>query len=364
MIKILILNLLLFGAFLPFTHSAADERPISIGIIASLSGPAGEQGKNWFDGAELAVDDLATKDIWVTLHVEDDLTQPVNVAKAFQRLVSVEKVNAIVGGTWDFLGLTAYPLAARYKIPFITPTNPVEIVLEGAKNNPYVFTNGISIKAVEAAAEKFFAAHPVKSAGLLYPQLPWGRLNAEAIRKAAASKSIPIIAEETFPLDGDLADALRQASLKIFQKKPELVFIATDYNGVDLTLRLFQQLKFFPTALTAQHLDRAFELSHDTVRYDKAYGIYPLVVDSSFEKRFQARFNQPAKVFAANGYDAVMFLGQALAQKVDFLKRDPSFVYQGATGEHKFRPGSPGLTEPTAVIMTTNGGYFHVDNKE
>ena len=89
-------------------ESTSDE--IRIGLIASLTGPAGEQGKNWMRGAKLAAKELKAKGVKLSLVVEDDRTLPAETVKSVQKLVHVDNVDALVGGTWDYLVESASPI--------------------------------------------------------------------------------------------------------------------------------------------------------------------------------------------------------------------------------------------------------------
>ncbi|RME57718.1 MAG: amino acid ABC transporter substrate-binding protein, partial [Candidatus Dadabacteria bacterium] len=125
------------------------EAVLKIGAIASLSGAASRQGKNWLRCAKIAVEEINKKaeKVRIKLISEDDQTNAGKAVSAFLKLKDFNGVRAIIGGTWDFLAEPLYPLARRYKIFFLTPTNPVEIMSKDALNNPYVFTNGLSLAA-------------------------------------------------------------------------------------------------------------------------------------------------------------------------------------------------------------------------
>mgnify|MGYP005700136941 FL=1 len=105
----IILTLFLLTAINVF----ADTKKIKIGAIASLTGPAAEQGKNWVDGATLAVKALEKQGISIEFIVEDDASKPAQVHTAFNKLVSIDQVQGVIGGTWDFLAEAANPLSLK-----------------------------------------------------------------------------------------------------------------------------------------------------------------------------------------------------------------------------------------------------------
>ena len=219
----IILTLFLLTAINVF----ADTKKIKIGAIASLTGPAAEQGKNWVDGATLAVKALEKQGISIEFIVEDDASKPAQVHTAFNKLVSIDQVQGVIGGTWDFLAEAANPLSLKYKIPFITPTNPVEILSKSAQKNPWVFTNGLSIRETEIELERVLRGIKAKSAAIVVPNLPFGIVHADAIERIAKRQGISIISRDDIEYAG-YHDTLRSIALKLSRRKPDVVFCLTD----------------------------------------------------------------------------------------------------------------------------------------
>ncbi len=333
---------------------------IRIGAVASLTGPAGEQGKNWVEGAELAVAELRARGTAVELIVENDETSAPKVAAAFQKLARIDRVGAIIGGTWDYLAETAYPLAERLRIPFVTPSNPVEVLSAEAQRNRWVFSNGLSLRATRRAVTDFFRAEGVRSLGLVYPALPFGTVQAAMVREVARELGIPVTTEVEFVYDSGYLDSVRLAVLKVVEGAPDLVFGIFDASGVDLFLRELEKLRGRSRFLTTQHLDQAFLLAGEggRARYAGAFGVYPRLDDNAFIARYAAHFGRAPNVYAAEGYDALMFLATALQAGVDLAAPQSVFTYRGVTGEHRLPPNGRALVEDRAVVMTTRRGVF------
>ncbi len=337
---------------------ALSQTDLKIGVIASLTGPAGEEGKNWVDGAVLAAEELTKTGTPVTLVIEDDQTQPIKVVSAFGKMVRIDKVSGILGGTWDFLGEAAYPLANQYKLPFITPSNPPEILSPSAQENPYVFTSGLSLEAESKVIAEFLKAEKIKSITLLVPNIPWGTFHASMMRRLADSLGIKVIDQHEFAYEG-YPDVLRSIALRISKNPAELIFAPIDYNGIDLFTREFKKLKIGPKLLTTQHLDHAFELSSEKHRFSECYAVYPKVRSESFESAFNQRFGRAPGVYSAHGYDSLNFLAQALLKKVDLGRSISPFSHSGITGTLSFPPKfGRALNLGEAQIMTTASGQF------
>lgn len=341
------------------THNLGLCEDIKIGAIASLTGPAGEQGRNWSEGAQLAAEQLSTAETKIQLIVEDDQTQPARVASAFQKLAQLDHVQGLIAGTWDYLGEAAYPLAQRARLPLITPTNPVEILSAGAQKNPYIFTNGLSLAAEEEVINKFFIEQKIKSVGIIYPNLPFGQLHAAMIKRIISALGLSVSFDLEFPVEGAYQDSLKLGALKARDTQPDIVFTVIDYNGLDILTNEFKRLGANAKILTTQHLDRAFEFSKDPARYTNVYAVYPMIKSGDFAAAYQKKFGHPARVYAAEGYDACTFLVKLITARIDPAASSiTELKFEGVTGMHFFPAKMRAVSDSKAIIMTTRDGVF------
>jgi len=103
----------------------AAEAPIKIGVVQNLTGAwASIDGPCW-NGIQLAVDEINKAGGLLGRQVEavciDTKADELEVVAAVTRLIEKEKASIIVGYCDTHWVLTAAPLAAENKIPFITP---------------------------------------------------------------------------------------------------------------------------------------------------------------------------------------------------------------------------------------------------
>jgi ABC-type branched-subunit amino acid transport system substrate-binding protein len=337
----------------------ANPREIRIGAIASLNGPAGEQGRNWVQGAELAVQELGKEGITVKLIVDDDSTQAAKAVSAFQRMVAIEKVDAVIGGTWDFLAEALYPLARKYETPFLTLTNPVEIISAENKDNPWILTNSFSLASERVVVREFLKKEQIHSVALVGPNVPFGAIQVAMFRDLARELNIPVVFEYEFDIVG-ASDTIKNTALRIKQNPPDLVFIVHDYNGLAIFTEQLHLLEISPKILTVQHLDEAFALSKSPELYRNCFGIYSDVKNPAFTKLFTEHYRQLPKVYAAEGFDGVQFLTRALLKggKGIYVDREAAFTYEGILGQYRLPSGGREVGNSTAVIMTTRNGVF------
>jgi len=322
-----------------------------VGAIISLTGDAAKNGKNILEGVQFASERLGVK-----LIIEDDQTSPAKCSAAFDKLVSRDRVDAVIGGTWDFLAETAFPLAAKYKVPFITPSNPPEVLSEAAGRNPWIFTNALSLAAEEEVIDRFLAGKRVRSLALVVINVPYGQLHAKLMHRLALSRGIRVSLDLEIGYAG-FEDSIKKTVIEIQRNKPDLVFFVLNYEGVDLAMREMEKLKVRPLVLMPQTLREALEFSNKPARYSEAYGIFQKYSpDTSFSSLFEKRFGHPPYGYAGSAYDAVAFLVDSANHGINLSDPAATFRYEGTTGLHILPAPRRSLALTSAVIAGVKEG--------
>jgi branched-chain amino acid transport system substrate-binding protein len=303
-------------------NSSKDPNLISIGAIASLSGAASEQGQNWVNGAKLAVEDFNNKGIKIELIIEDDQTEAKKAISSVNKLIQINKVKALIGGTWDYIGESIYPIAIKNKTLFITPTNPVEIISKTAIDSGFVYSNYMTLENIKISIKEFVKSKEARTIAVIYPNLPFGISQAEKVKEIIAEDNLELVIDYAFPVESLMSDTAKLSASKIFDKKPDLVYLVTDYNGLDLITKEFIKSKIKPLVLTTQHLEKAIEFSKDINQYQNFYSVVPSEnLNNQFKEKYLKAYNSTPKVFSSNGYAAVeaiveIFTNQTQSEKV------------------------------------------------
>lgn len=343
-------------ALLIHPHFALGEEDIQLGVIASLTGPAAEQGKSWVEGVELAVHELRQEGSSISIIYEDDQTNPAQAARAFQRLVLTKGVRGIIGGTWDYLAETLSPLARQRKIAVLTPTNPPELLSDTAKSNPYFFTTGLTLKAERKAIESFLRERKPSTAAIFYPNLPWGESHAVMMRSILEELGVNIVIDTAFEDEGYLS-AAQILALRLKEKRPELLYAPIDHRGLDVLTKEFRRLRYDPLIICSQHLHTAVGLASEKKRYARTFGVYPKIDRDDFASRFRSLHGSSPGVYAGAGYDSVLFLVEALKRGVRFESPSQEFSLAGVTGTIRFPPRNRSLIENEAQILGLDAFY-------
>ncbi len=104
--------------FCCLTFAQASAEPLRVGFIGSLTGFAGSYGTASLEGVRLAEEQLNTGGQRIELFVEDDQSSPKSTATAYQKLKSVNRIQALITGTWWANSIVK--TVERDKIPFLS----------------------------------------------------------------------------------------------------------------------------------------------------------------------------------------------------------------------------------------------------
>ena len=105
--------------------ACAPQEPLSIGVIAGLSGPVADLGESSRDGVLLAVEEAnatgGIKGRRIVLRVYDD-GQNVERAVGAVEALAKDKVEAVIGPVTSGMGMAALPEATKRGLLLISPT--------------------------------------------------------------------------------------------------------------------------------------------------------------------------------------------------------------------------------------------------
>src|SRR2546422_7355638 len=129
-LRFCVLSVAVFSAFLLFGPAARAQEEINVGEFASLSGGSASFGQSSHKGTALAIDELnaggGVLGKKFKLITEDDQSLAGQPATIVRKLISQDKVIAVLGEVASSKSLEAAPICQQNKIPMISPasTNP------------------------------------------------------------------------------------------------------------------------------------------------------------------------------------------------------------------------------------------------
>lgn len=127
LIAIVLIALLSAGCTQQQAATTTQPTEIKVGVVASLTGPASNVGKNMWQSAQVAADEINAKGgvpvggtkVPLKLIVGDDESTQQGGQKAATQLITGDKVDILVGGYSSAVTSAYEQTVAEYKIPFI-----------------------------------------------------------------------------------------------------------------------------------------------------------------------------------------------------------------------------------------------------
>ncbi len=355
------------------------ETTIRIGVIAELTGDVPAVGESCKKAAELAADQINAaggltvggKKHKVELFIEDNGGKADQSAAVAQKLITQQKVVAIVGPSTTRYAIPASEIAESSRTVLISPwsTNP-KTTLDARTNAPkkYVF-RACFIDSFQGRVVARFAMDNLKArkAAVLYDVASdYNKGIAEIFKETFEKSGGTVVAFETYTTnDKDFSGQLT----KIKEVQPDVVFLPNYYSEVPLQIQQAKRLGIKAPFLGSdswgsQELLKLCGADCEGYYFSTHYAAdstVPRVVD--FIGVFKTKYGAMPDDVAALTYDSFGLLKQAI-QKADKIDSEAIRAglagitkYEGITGTMQFKEGS-GDPVKSAVILKIKDGKF------
>jgi branched-chain amino acid transport system substrate-binding protein len=352
--------------------SASLAQDIPVGEYASRTGGSASFGVSSHNGTALAIDEvneaggvLGRK---LKLIAEDDQSQAGQPATIARKLISQDKVVAVLGEVASSKSLEAAPICQQNKIPMISPasTNP-----KVTEVGDYIFRVCFIDPFQGTVMAKFAASKGWKKIAVLTDvKQDYAVGLAEFFIKGAKANGIEIVKEQKYST-GDKDFKPQLTSLKA--SKPDAIFVPGYYAEVALIAKQAKLLGIKAPLLggdgwvgesllkvAGNALDGSFFSCHFSAE-DKAPGV------QNFVKKYKAKYGGAVPDdMAALGYDSAMILVDAIkrAGTTDGEKLRDAIAttkdYQGVTGVITL-DAQRNAQKPAVILTIGKGGFQFVD---
>jgi branched-chain amino acid transport system substrate-binding protein len=347
----------------------ATGEPIKVGVLASLTGqaapafPAVQKGYQLEVAAFNAAGGLNGRPI--ELIEVDDKSDAATAVSVATKLITQDKVVALLGGLNTPAALAVAPLAEKYEVPFIrwdTPTLDSPVT-----NAKWSFIASVGPMDVADALEKQIAAAGWKKIVAAADILPPNFQALQILEKDAPSKGFTInYLKDTWQLDAtDLSPQINKIYAAYQADKPDVLFVLSAIvqtpvltKGLtDLGVTVPQQsgpvsghpgiFANGPAAVEGLYVIGAGVINPSELPDD--YPNKQVMLD--FVDRYMAKYNEPASLFAGLGYDSAHILFEGLKKGVD-----PASIRDGIEAI-KNLPVSQGVVNYSPTDHALHGGY-------
>lgn len=291
---------------------------ILVGFYGSLTGDGASFGLSSREGAELALDEINAAGGLLggrklRLLAEDDQSKPEDASSAVMKLVTQDKVVAVIGEVASRRTLAAAPVAQRYQVPMISPASTNERV---TAVGDYIF-RVCFIDPFQGEVLAKFAYNDLKArrvAVLKDIQQDYSVGLADSVvanfRKLGGTVSDPVSYSSG---DADFRAVLTQ----IRSQKPDAIFATGYYSEAAIIVRQARELGMTMPILggdgwVGDPLKNGRDALKNTYISNHYSGDNPDPVVQNFVKAYHAKFNREPDSIAALGYDAIKVLADAI----------------------------------------------------
>ena len=352
--------------FLLGMQYALAAEPIRVGVTASLTGDFAELGRDQLTGIQMWADDLNARGALLGRKVEivhyDDASDAGKSAALYERLISQDGVDLLLGPYSSALTLAASRVAERHNFPMVATGASSETIWDQGFSNIFQIDApaGDYMKLpLELANDK-----GLKRIALVYADTEFPREVAEGARKMAASHGMQIVFDEAYPQENlefaGIAGRLKAAG-------PDVVLGGTYFNDSVELVRAIRKTGFRPEILVmtvgpAQE-DFGRQLGDDANDVMGAIawmrsGKMPLAYDFSF--RYKEKYGHNAAVHAAYGYGGGQVL-EAAVRLAGALDRDAvreqlkTMKFRSLLGHYRVDETGRQIAKETYVMQWQDG---------
>ncbi|OPX03583.1 ABC transporter substrate-binding protein [Geobacillus proteiniphilus] len=295
---------------------------IKIGANLELSGGVASYGQSIAEGLDLALEEINKEGIngkKLELVKVDNKSEAAEATNGAIKLISQDKVVAIIGSATSTNTLAQVQVANDNKVPLITPTgtNPT-ITNKDGKVNEFVFRTCF-IDPFQGTVAAKFALNDLKvknAAVLIDSSSDYSKGLAASFKEAFTQGGGKIVAEEAYVAkDTDF----RATLTRIKSANPEFLFLPGYYEEVGLIVKQARELGLNVPIMGGDGWDSpklveiagkdALNNTYITNHYSSGD---PDPKIQEFVKAFKAKYNKAPDAFNALGYDTAYFLADAI----------------------------------------------------
>jgi len=203
---------------------AQDTKPIKIGLLTVMSGPAAFFGKNSKVGAELAIKEINDKGgiagRKIELVIGDDQGNPTAAVNEARRLALSEKVDVIVGPAFSQLVLATAPILTEAKVLSFSIAGAPTLTPQVLPYHFSVLSHGGMHAA--AAADLFQNVAKIKTVAIIADDTTNSKETLTLLKSAIEKTSVKLVGEQTFQFTStDMTPQL----LQLKRSNPDMLYI-------------------------------------------------------------------------------------------------------------------------------------------
>jgi branched-chain amino acid transport system substrate-binding protein len=203
--------------------SAASEPPLKLGVLFPFTGDSASYGVKGRRGVELAVDELNIANSCgrlTTAIFEDSAAQPTTGLSAFQKLVSADRVPAVIGDLVSSVVLAIAPTANRTHTIVLSPTASAPALSTAGE---YIYRIWPSDLVEGRTIAEYAIKQNFRRAAILHINNDYGSAISDVFKNTFNSEGREVIASDAY-LESN--QDFRSVLFKLRTLNPDVLYVA------------------------------------------------------------------------------------------------------------------------------------------
>jgi branched-chain amino acid transport system substrate-binding protein len=337
--------------------SLAAQAQMKVGVIASSTGPTAVVGIPQKNTVALLPKKIGGIDVEYIVY--DDASDPTQSVALVKKLLSEDKVDAIIGPSGSPNAMGTIQFIAEAKTPMLAPVGTPAVVLPMDAQKAWVFKTTQNDDLISQAIVSHMAKHGVKTVGFIGFSDAYGESWYRTFVPMAEKAGIKLVANERYARSDQ--SVLGQVA-KIIAANPDAVLVGAAGGGTVLPHTTLVERGYkgqiYQThgAATPDFVRLGGKLVEGAVMAASLMLVIDQVPDSNPAKKVALDYiaayekaypGTKFSTFGANVYDAGLLLQKAV----------PEAAKKGKPGTPEFRSALRDALEQTKELVGTQGVY-------
>ncbi len=297
---------------------ADAQGPIRIGASLSLTGTYAKLGKNQHEGYQLCIKDLNAKGGLLGRKAElvtyDDQSLPATAVRLYEKLITEDKVDAVMGPYSSPVTEAAANVTEKYKKVMVTPLAATTSIFK--KGRKYIF---MVITPAESYLEGLIdtaAKRGLKTVAVINEDTLFSKAAAAGAVELAKKKGMQVVYQEAYPKGNTDFSALLT---KVKAANPDVIAAGTYFDDAVALTRQMKELNVNPKmygVTVGGDLPEFYDVLKQNAEF--IYGAtqwehtLPYPGNQEFFDAYKKEFNHEPSYHSAAGYAGCIIYAEAV----------------------------------------------------
>jgi len=320
-------SLVLIVAAAGGTLPAAAQGPIRIGASLSLTGTYAEPGRFQSEGYKLCEKDLNARGGLLGRKVEmvvyDDQSMPATGVRLYEKLITEDKVDAVMGPYSSAISEAVANVTEKYKKVMVAPLAATTSIFKKGRRYAFMMVSPAEVYLeglVDIAAKRGYKTIAIINEDTLFP-----KSSAQGTEELARKAGLQVVFKEAYPKGNQDFSGLLT---KLKASNPDVLAAATYFDDAVAIARQMKELDVNPRMFAVTvggDIPRFQELLKQTA--ESIYGssqwepTLPYPGAKEFHDAYQKEFKHEPSYHAAAGYAGCVIYAEGV-KKVGTLDAD------------------------------------------